>query len=103
MWRFFLSRASAYLLNKNYRQALVDATKCLELGGPADSCRLTILECCVVLGQVAEGRIALQQLPTSQRVAVLANQLDQIEQLLSQSFLAADGKKYAEAEQSIER
>jgi hypothetical protein len=39
------------LKNKSFRLAQADARKCLELGGPADSSHLLILECCVGLGQ----------------------------------------------------
>ena len=98
-----LIRAAAYLMAKDYKQALADAQKCLELGGTEVSAHLKIVQCCVVLGQVEEGRKALKKLPKSSQSSGLAERLDYIELNFNQAVVFADDKKYAEAEKAIDR
>jgi hypothetical protein len=92
------------MMGKNYRQALADARKCLELGGKEASVHVKIVQCCVVLGLAEEGRTALQQLPENHPQARgLAEKLAHIESHFNQAVVFADDKKYREAESAIDR
>jgi len=96
-------RAEAYMKNKTYGLAQADAKKCLELGGTADCCRMIILECCVELGQVAEGRAVLRHLSSNKKTDSLAYLLNQMEPLFNQALALANSKQFAEAEKVIDR
>jgi len=101
-----ISRAKAYLMNKNYREAQADARQCLKLGGTTHSCYSMLLESCVGLGEVAEGRAIfklLSAIPNNQKAADMVKTLDQAEQHFNQSLQHADDKNYKEAENSINR
>ncbi len=90
-------------MNKNYRLGQADARYCLKFGGPAASCHALILQCCVRLGELAEGRAALRHLPGDKKAADMVQMLEQAEKEFNQSLQHADDKNYREAEKAIIR
>ena len=91
-------------MGKNYKLALEDARKCLELGSTeASSAHLKIALCCVVFGLVEEGRDSLRKVAQNSQTSGLAEKLDHIETFFNQAVVFADDKKYAEAEMAIDR
>jgi hypothetical protein len=54
-------------------------------------------------GQVAQGRATLHHLSANEKTAGLARMLDQVEPLFNRALSLANGKKYAEAENVLDR